>query len=337
MRRRDIRAALTALMLGTATIGAAACQPAAPADQRGVTSWSLDRDGYGTNAMVEDLRGIKGVGASWVTFVPAWYVDRKESVDVHPVEGVTPSDESLTFAIDQAHSLGLKVFLQPHMDTRDGTWRGAIRPSNQGQWYSSYTRFVEHYASLAQRVGVEQFSVGLEMKTMQTDTAAWRDIVAAARKKYAGPITYGANHDSFETVEFWDRLDLIGVNAYFPLSGQPTNDVATLQRAWNPIVDRIEAESKRWGNKPVVLAEVGYASAQYNVNTPWEPYPGPPDASQQVNAYTALLNSFEDEPWFRGVHWWHWNYIGGAVRTDDFPLEGKPVAETLRQRWSARS
>ncbi len=43
--------------------------------------------------------------------------------------------------------------LKPHVDVKDGSWRGTIRPSDTAAWFSSYDVFLTRYARMAQSPG----------------------------------------------------------------------------------------------------------------------------------------------------------------------------------------
>ena len=53
---------------------------------------------------------------------------------------------------------------------------------------------------------------------MTSDAEPWQEITSLVRGKYGAPLTYAANWDEVEQVQFFDSLDLIGVDAYYPLS-----------------------------------------------------------------------------------------------------------------------
>ena len=58
------------------------------------------------------------------------------------------------------------------------------------------------------------------------------------RAVYKGKLTYAANWDGeFEEVAFWDALDVIGVQAYFPLTEERVPSVTKLTQAWAPYAD----------------------------------------------------------------------------------------------------
>ena len=45
-----------------------------------------------------------------------------------------------------------------------------------------------------------------------------RTLIAELRTLYPGLLTYSANWDEAQDVLFWDQLDLIGINAFYPLA-----------------------------------------------------------------------------------------------------------------------
>ena len=47
----------------------------------------------------------------------------------------------------------------------------------------------------------------------------WRRLASSVRQVFPGLLTYGANFDEFFDVSWWSSVDLLGINAYFPLRG----------------------------------------------------------------------------------------------------------------------
>ena len=105
----------------------------------------------------------------------------------------------------------------------------------------------------------------------------WRRTIERARSVYAGPLTYAANFDQYDQVAFWPELDLIGINAYFPL--QETLGVERsapeMERAfearWGELLDGIDAHRRRLGapEHPVLFTEMGYVARRLTTLEPW--------------------------------------------------------------------
>lgn len=81
-------------------------------------------------------------------------------------------------------------------------------------------------------------------------------------ERYDGPLTFAANWvDGAKSVEFWDQLDLIGIDAYMPLMTEDRSNppVEALVEAWKPYQVRMKALAKKWG-LPITFTELGYQS-----------------------------------------------------------------------------
>ena len=51
----------------------------------------------------------------------------------------------------KAQELGFDEWLKPHVDVKDGSFRGEIQPDDRTAWFGSYRAMIEHYADLAAR------------------------------------------------------------------------------------------------------------------------------------------------------------------------------------------
>ena len=108
---------------------------------------------------------------------------------------------------------------------------------------------------------MEALCIGTELRTAVLNRPdAWRSLIADVREVYGGELTYSANwYREFEEVPFWDALDYIGIQVYFPLADSTGSKMSldAFKAAWAPHVARIEALQQRVG-KPVLFTEVGY-------------------------------------------------------------------------------
>jgi hypothetical protein len=303
-------------------------------EQRGVALPTWEINGYEGAATAQAVSAITSVGANWIQIVPTWHMATQTSNTIDGSWSVT--DANVLSAIGLAHSQGLKVLLKPHVDPSDGTNRWQINPSNRAAWYSSYRAFITHYAAIAQAKSVEQFSVGCELKTMTTsaDRGQWLTVINAVKAQYRGPLVYAANSDEYTNVSFWDQLNFIGVDAYFPLSTTPTTDVATLEAAWAPIRDDLAKFAASTG-RPILFTEAGYPSQVGAAVEPWNNSQSTtPAQDEQAAAYQALLATFSGQPWWAGVFWWSWWTDRGVYDPLDYPVQGK-LAESLLRNWWA--
>jgi hypothetical protein len=319
------------MMLGQSLgLGKAVAEPGGT--QRGFALiWNPPYDGP---QIAQSLNEMAEVGATWVQFTPAWSQNARNASAIAR-SPLTMSDDNLERAIALAHKYRLKVFLIPHLYLPAPQSRSTIRPDDRGAWFASYTTFISHYAAMAQRLGVEQFSVGSELASISDDRPGWLQVIREVRDRYQGTVLYGAEPDEATRVPFWDALDLIGIDAYIPLSDAPTTDVSALQRSWEPIRAEMAAGSARYGRK-ILFTEAGYTSQEGTTTAPNDWMLGtPPSESEQAAAYLALLATFTDQPWWEGVYWWVWNALpdDGSDHATNYSPRGKAAERVIREWW----
>jgi hypothetical protein len=331
---------LAAFFGGVAMPADSVCFGASPPEQRGLVLPTWERNGYAGNDTDVALGGISSVGAGWVQIVPTWYQPTRTSSQIGPAES-TVTDDGVRRVVGLARRHGLKIFLKPHVDSADGSQRVSIVPNDRAAWYESYRAFITHYADLARELGVDEFAVGTELRELSGDRDQWLAVIREVRNRYAGTITYAANHDEYRQVGFWDAVDVIGIDAYWPISPQPTADVAQLEAGLIPIRDELADFAVRT-HRRILFTEAGYASQVGSVTEPWHASPsGEPAGDEQAAAYEALLRTFTGQPWWAGVFWWTWNvqhdYHVETPRAVSYPVQGKPAESVLRTWWATAS
>lgn len=303
--------------------------------QRGFALPTWNADGYGGPQVSAAMSGISAVGGTWVQLNPTWYQNSTGASQIVRTSQ-TATDAGLERAIDSAHAQGLKVFLKPHVDLTGEGSRSLIAPADRKAWFSSYTAFIGHYAALAARTGVEQFAVGTELASVSDDRDAWLQVIGSVRSQYRGTLVYAADPGEYAEVPFWDAVDLIGIDAYWPLSASPTADVAALEQAWAPIRSDLAAFSARSGRR-ILFTEAAYASQQGTTTRPHDwTISSTPGQAEQAAAYQALLSSFSGEGWWAGVYWWVWSALpdDGTGEPLGFPIRGKAAEQVVREWWA---
>ncbi len=105
----------------------------------------------------------------------------------------------------------------------------------------------------------------------------WARVISEVRQEFDGQLTYAANFDQYHMVAFWDRLDLMGINAYFPLRRRelPASEFAQmeplLEARWATILESIlEFQDNQGLNRMRVLfTELGYVRRANCTIEPW--------------------------------------------------------------------
>lgn len=263
---------------------------------------------YGFEEPASALTGLAGTGASHVALVNTWYMDSPTARTISADPLRTHSEDEMARAIQEIHRLGLGVLLKPHIDVRDGSWRGRIAPTDRQAWCASYTQLLRAQAELAERTGAEVLCVGTELESMAGADcrACWEEVLRAVRGAYRGTVVYAANWDGYWKVSFWDRVDLVGIDAYFPLSQSRQPSPEELAAGWLPWVAQLEGWQRAIG-KPIIFTEIGYASVDGCAAEPWQLADnGAPSCVCQAAAYLAATRALAGKPWFQGMFWWHW-------------------------------
>ncbi|HET7293467.1 MAG TPA: hypothetical protein VFM88_13660 [Vicinamibacteria bacterium] len=312
----------------------------APAPMRGV-SWE---GGRATSAAALDP--LRELGADWISQTPFGWCRSVDDPEIRfagerGLWGET--DAGLVATARWARERGLRTLLKPHLWVRRA-WVGELEMQSEEDWrrfFASYEAFILHYARLAEAHGMEALAVGTELPRASRRTADWVRLVARVRAAYRGRLTYCANWHEAEDVGFWSVLDFVGVQAYYPLRVGAAR-VETIRRAWDPIVNRLEALHDRTG-KPIVFTEVGYKSLRGSLAEPWRwGTDGEADYALQRDAYAAMFASVWERPWFGGAFIWKWHPDLGAPTTPplgrerDFTPQGKPALDVIRSYYRAR-
>jgi len=303
------------------------------------TAWAWGQ--FATLESDRSLENLAATGANWVAIVFFGYQQTYTSTAITRDISRTPSDQEITHAIATAHNLGLKVTLKPHVDLRHDRdhWRGNIGEAftEEAQWQAwstSYGEFINHYAKLAQAHGVEQFCVGTELVGTTHREAEWREIITGVRERFSGPITYAGNHGTEDVgIAWWDAVDLIGIDAYYVLTDRTDPTVDALKAAWvdKGYVETMAGLAKKY-DKPILITEIGYRSADGTIRTPWDWDDLPLDLQEQADAYEAALAVLWNQSWLAGIYWWNWdvNPQKGGLEDKDYTPYGKPAERVLR-------
>ncbi len=287
---------------------------------RGITVGPIESSqwpgrGYGTPYSAALLDELARLGTNWISITPFGRIfDLKSTEIVMDFEAPYPENrEAVRRMVQQAHERGMKVLLIPHLWVDTGGWRGEIDPVTDEGWeryQASYRAFVLAWAELAAEAGADAFSIGVECKSWSGRFGGyWTSLIRDVRATFRGLLTYSANWDEVEGVLFWDKLDLIGINAFYPLAqhDDATYDeyVAGAKRARDGI--RRAAELL---DMPVLFVEVGYTT---RANAAVEPWLWPDDMSdvrfdehEQARALAAVFEAFLPEPWFSGFFVWRY-------------------------------
>ena len=335
------RAALAAALLTLLGCGWGATKSSSlPRFQRGMTlahEGFRTNEGYGSEAAFKQLVRLQELGVNTVTLVPYGFTRAPEETEIR-WRNSDETDERVAATMREARRLGLATVIKPQLWSR-GRWTGDIAFTDDDafrQWMASYNRFMLHYARLAEMERADLLVIGTELGGVSGRESEWRALIREVRKVYTGPLTYAANWgQEFETLTFWDDLDFLGVNFYYPLAApgeQPRADSPRLRE-----LKRMLAGMSRKHRKRVLFTEVGYAASAAAAVEPWKEENAPLDPAMQARCYEVIFQAFYREPWLAGLHWWKWPSPGrGSADDPTFSPLGKPALDVL-ERWYGKA
>jgi hypothetical protein len=306
----------------------------------------------GSAKSLQSLVRLSSTGANWVAIVVTQYQWTIDDTAIMPLYDpaqvrdttsryytfVTLTPDELRAGIRHAKGLGLKVLLKPHVDLLRGNkplgahWRGEIgsnfNGSQWGEWFASYERMLLPYAAMAQAEGVDMLSVHCELAVPSLQEARWRGLVGRVRPVFGGQLTAAAIKGWEFRCTWWDVLDVVGVDAYYPIPG---DTLPELVNGWQQYVAIAERLHTQYG-KNVTYTEVGYCSGRCSrTHTP-----GQGDYDRQALRFQAVFEAFRGKGWFLGAFWWNWDTDPGAFRRDDcLTPQSKPAEDVLRTYYRA--
>lgn len=316
----------------------------------GYASWW--NGNFAAPASAQGLDEVVGMQANSVAITASYYMASSTASDIYADARKTESITNVAKAVDDAHARGLSVLLKPHVDALDGLPRMQMAPADVAAWFADYKAILMEYAVMAEAKGAEMVSLGTEIDGLTTGAyrGYWVDIIDSMRAVYSGKLTYGANWDGAGKVSFWDKVDVVGVDGYVPVSQATNPSMADLVAGWTEVpadtyyrtifqglspVDYYRTIAEAAG-KPFVFTEIGYRSVDGAARQPFESNaPGAADAQEQADLYQAFLQVWSEQgAWFKGGFIWHWSPLASAPTATDYQTEDKPAEGVIRDWFS---
>ena len=274
----------------------------------------------GDSIGVHNILQATQIGVNWISQTPfGWMNGHDSPIVVGNTERAWwgEADRGIRHTSRLAQAAGVKTMLKPHIWLRRSgdKWRSDIAMSSDeewDEWFASYQEWILHYARLAQELDIAALCIGTELHhTTKYHPDRCRLIIVEIRKVYKGQLTYAANwYREYEDIKFWDQLDYIGIQAYFPLSTKNNPSKQDLVKAWKKHSKSIHRISTKY-RKKVILTEIGYTNTAAAATEPWV---WPQDLSEgveisdatQSRCYEALFESLWHEEWISGIFIWKW-------------------------------
>jgi len=299
-------------------------------------------NGYASAKATEAINKQKELGANALALIPYSYIQNinEPAPFGFSSRAGSENDEGVVHSAYEAKKQGMFTLLKPQIFVGN-SWPGDIEMLNQADWdsfFDFYYRWIRHYAFLAEIHEMDALCIGVEFtKATMNQSDKWREIIHKTRGLFRGKLTYAANWGvEFENISFWDELDFIGLNCYYPLSKKdnPTNE--ELQVKFDTIKTKINTVYSRF-KKPIVFTEIGFRS----INMPWKnPHAQGDDsynAEHQQRCYEIVFNGIENEPWCGGILWWKFpSYLEYRGTQNAAFTPNNKLAENTVRKWFSK-
>ncbi len=295
-------------------------------------------NGYTGGRATKALEKMKFLGSNAMALVPYSFMRDKNSPMPFRFSNNAGSenDAGLVHSAFEAKKLGMCTVLKPQIFAGD-SWPGDVEMLNEKDWeafFDYYYRWIRHYAFLAEIHQIEALCVGVEFsKATLSREDDWRKMFKGLRGLYHGKLTYAANWGAeFEQIGFWDELDFIGLNCYYPLSKNDTPTKNELKANFDSIKTKIAKVYDKF-KKPIVFTEIGFRS----INAPWKnPHAEGDDsfnAEHQQLCYEVIFEGIENATWCAGILWWKFpSYLEYRGKENSaFTPNNKRAEETVRE------
>lgn len=257
---------------------------------------------------------VKPMGANWINVHFFCYTDNYRATEVSCGINNTTTKADIRNIVNAAHELGFRVYFEIQIVFLNDPnhWSGDIGKGFYDElwdaWFDGYETYITEYATLSNELDIDMFSIGQELNGTQHRDENWREIAAAVREEYNGPIIYSPDATGGENwldITWWDAVDAIGIHPYsIRLSDHANPTVEEMVEYLIPVVDRLEALSEQF-DRPVIIDELAYQSidgvsagdsAYYDSYSTYEV-----DLQEQADVYEALIKAFESRSWWKGL------------------------------------
>jgi hypothetical protein len=294
------------------------------------------------------IRALNRIRAEWVALTPFAYMNSNTDPTINfPSEKNWWGDlpYNMRSVIQDARKFDKKLVLKPHFWVEGSGWAGTLDFDSIGwlQFEQNYAAYILRWAVFAEIHKMEMFCFATELKTVVKKRPQFvKNLIRHIRHHYRGKLLYAANWDDFRRFPFWDDLDYIGVDAYFPISESITPTAEEVHQLWLPFVRKLgEFSFKK--QKKIVFTEFGYRSVNKPVWKQWEiewesDYENV-NLEAQVNSYEGLFRAVWNQPWFAGGFIWKWYpepiHYTGSPNNSDYTPQNKPAEKSISNWYSS--
>lgn len=288
-----------------------------------------------------EMTELMNMNVEWVAMIP-YAFSQPDTTFVRWGSGHWwgENPDGIISCIQMAHEGGMKVMLKPHVWVGGGQgWLGDFDFDSDEKWEAwekEFSDYILAYAEIADSLNVELFCIGTEVrKSAAKRPQFWRALIKDVREVYSGKVTYAANWDNYMKVDFWNELDYIGIDAYFPFSDDSIPNKTELKSGWMNLSKSLRKLSEQH-DIPILFTEYGYKSVEYTNMGHWkyrEDTLKTSNLAQQV-AYEGLFESIWQEDYIGGGFFWKYHFahmMEGDYLKRRYTPQGKSASAVITE------
>ncbi len=278
-------------------------------------TWKLSFNGLNSTKMGEKTN------ANWIALSPQVYLTASYNNNTPSRPYTYPINreiDQLNRVIPKVVNSGFQhIMLKPlteFWEVNGSYFWGDFYVNNEDEWQEiekTYEELLYEFAKLSVKFPeVKMLSIGNELREfVKRRPQFFHNLIFKIKTDFPNlKLTYAANWDEYKNTPFWEELDYVGINSYFPLINKKTPTHLELKNAFKPIKEKLKSISCTT-NKPILFTEYGYRSIDYGAWKGWklgEITSKNVNYQTQTNTYTAFYDTFWNEDWVAGGFFWEW-------------------------------
>ncbi len=304
-------------------------------------SFVASRDSISQN----NITPLKEINANYAAIMPFAFIKNLEHPEIiynQERQWFGETKQGAAEYIEMLHKNNFKIMMKPQIWVWNGEYTGLLKMASEEDWLQlekTYTSFIIDFAKVAEKEQVEILCIGTELeKFIEHRPEYWFDLIAEIKHVYKGKLTYAANWDEYKRVPFWDALDYIGVDAYFPISESKTPAIAETIEGWKRWKTELKTVSEK-ENKKIIFTEYGFRNVDFSGKEPWKSdrEMTSVNSEAQQNLLEGTYQAVWNENWFAGGFLWKWfidhQDVGGET-DNQFTTQNKPAETVVKKYYS---
>lgn len=290
----------------------------------------------------ENVQSVFNINANFAALMPFGFIRELSNPEIRfntDRQWFGEREDGIIQYAEELRKKGINIMLKPQIWVWNGEFTGFIKMTNEDDWKTlenSYTAFIMEYARIAQENNFEILCIGTELESfIDARPSYWKGLISEIKKVYKGKLTYASNWNEYNRTPFWDDIDYIGIDAYFPVDDKQSPTLEASKKGWQKHKAEMKTYSEKH-NKPILFTEFGYRSIDYAGRAPWtvDRIDKQVNLGAQAILTQALFEEFWQEDWFAGGFVWKWfhDYENSGGKEDNrFTPQNKPAEEVIRK------